>query len=825
MRALGRGTVGAALLVATAGVARSVHAQTITGSVVLPDSATPARGVIVLALDARGTEVARGLTGSAGRFQLRAPATGRYRLRVLRIGYRPTEGPTVDAGIGTTDVARIVLSARQVVLSAMNVRDRQTCRVSADTGYAVAQVWDEARKAMLSTQLTSDDAPLVAEWIEYDRGLDSAARLVREQHVRVVTHPTTHAFKSRPVDELAKSGYVVSDGGATTYFAPDAEVLLSDLFAASHCFRLTSPPAGQSQLIGIAFEPSRDRSDARDIGGTLWLDRSSAELRTLEFHYTNLPDLAMATNAGGHVEFLRLDDGNWLVRRWNVRMPVVAPRDRAADAITRRVVMAPSNLALRGVQTTGGEVTRVTRHDTVVYRAAGPHVAVQVVARDTLVGASGGRLTLEGTDYAASADPGGRIFVDPVLAGRYRARVSTPLMDSLGVPPVVREVEAREDARVDTVTLPPSRDLLRAACPADSIRHGEALLRGRVRDERARPAEGAAVTATWQENFEFIGAREGQRLGLTERTIGVIADSAGQWRLCGVPREREVIVRVATDSGSDRQRVRLEADQALTSLDLVLHREVAALNREAKTALGENVPRTALVEIAVSELGGGPIADATVEVVSRGRTRSVVTGPTGRALIPEVLPGQLVVRARRIGYEPGQFAVTVEAGRNTVPIVLGHNIPPTLDTVRVIGDQRLIGLRRNDEFDTRRINHQATVSITHDDIVKRNPVSLWQMLLNIPSVKVVDSLSSVLVMSTRTVVTSILNQGPCWMSIAVDGVIVNNDPLHQAYDLRQLPAPDEVHGIEVFAGASNIPVQYGGTGNGKWCGMIAIWTR
>jgi len=80
-------------------------------------------------------------------------------------------------------------------------------------------------------------------------------------------------------------------------------------------------------------------------------------------------------------------------------------------------------------------------------------------------------------------------------------------------------------------------------------------------------------------------------------------------------------------------------------------------------------------------------------------------------------------------------------------------------------------------------------------------------------------------MSTRTVVTSILNQGPCWMSIAVDGVIVNNDPLHQAYDLRQLPAPDEVHGIEVFAGASNIPVQYGGTGNGKWCGMIAIWTR
>ena len=823
MRALGRGAVGAALLVATAGVARSLHAQTITGSVVLPDSATPVRGVIVLALDSRGAEVARALTGPSGRFLLHAPVMGRYRLRVLRIGYRPTEGPTVDAGTGTTDVARIVFAGRQVVLSAVNVRDRQTCRVSADTGYAVAQVWAEARKAMLSTQLTSDDAPLVAEWIEYDRVLDSTARLVREQHVRVLTHPTTHAFKSRPVEELAKSGYVVAEGGATTYFAPDAEVLLSELFAASHCFRLASPPAGQSQLIGIAFEPSRDRRDARDIAGTLWLDRSTAELRTLEFHYTNLPDLAMAAGAGGHVEFLRLDDGNWLVRRWNVRMPVVAPRDRAADAITRRVILAPSNLALRGVQTTGGEVTRVSRHDTVIYRATGPHVAVQVVARDTLLGASGGRLTLEGTDYAASADAGGRILVDPVLAGRYRARVSTPLMDSLGVPPVVREVEAREDARVDSVTLPPSRDLLRAACPADSIRHGEAMLRGRVRDERARPAQGAAVTATWQENFQFVGGREGQRLGLTERTVGVITDSAGQWRLCGVPREREVIVRVATDSGSDRQRARLEADQDFSSLDLVLHREVAALNREAKTALGENVQRTALVEIAVSELGGGPLSDATVDVVSRGRTRSVVTGPTGRALIPEVSPGQLVVRARHIGYAPGQFAVTVEAGRNTVPIVLSHNAPPTLDTVRVIGNQRLVGLRRNDEFDTRRINHQATVSITREDIVKRNPVSLWQMLTGVPSMLVVDS-NAVTVRSTRSdAITPDLKRVPCYVSVMIDGLIRNPDGA--PFDLRALPAPDEVHGIEVFAGASSIPLQYGGAGRGKSCGMIAIWTR
>ena len=33
------------------------------------------------------------------------------------------------------------------------------------------------------------------------------------------------------------------------------------------------------------------------------------------------------------------------------------------------------------------------------------------------------------------------------------------------------------------------------------------------------------------------------------------------------------------------------------------------------------------------------------------------------------------------------------------------------------------------------------------------------------------------------------------------------------------------HGIEVFGGPSTIPLQYGGTGNNKWCGLIAIWTK
>src|SRR5207244_10631863 len=137
-----------------------------------------------------------------GDFVLRLPAPGTYALTMLRIGFRPTVGSTVTVGARDTAHVRLVFTADAVTLAAMNVRERQTCRVSADTGLAVARVWEEARKAMLSSQLTGANAPVFAEWIEYDRVLDASGRTVREQRVRTSRYPTAHAFTSLPADVL-----------------------------------------------------------------------------------------------------------------------------------------------------------------------------------------------------------------------------------------------------------------------------------------------------------------------------------------------------------------------------------------------------------------------------------------------------------------------------------------------------------------------------------------------------------------------------------------------------------------------------------------------
>lgn len=814
---LGRILTGLSFLASSTPLA----AQVIKGTVVLRDS-TPVAGVIVLADDDRGTTAGRTLTNARGEFVLTLPSAGRYGLRVLRIGYRPTQRPSVVIAAGATEAVRIVFAAEIVTLTAVNVRDRETCRVSADTGLMVARVWEEARKAMLTSQLTSADAPLFAEWIEYDRTLDSTARMVRAQHVHTSRNPTTHAFRGRSAALLDSLGYVVTGDSGTMYYAPDADVLLSESFAARHCFRLEAPPRGSAGLIGVGFMPARDRSDVREIDGTLWLDRESAELRALEFHYTNLSDVAESAHPGGRVEFLRLRDGQWLVSRWSVRMPELAAAPRRSNNGLGRIVVSGTSTIVRSLHVSGGEVTRVTRHDSLVYEATGPHIAVQVVSLDTLVDVAGATLSLEGTDYTAIADASGRMQVAPVLAGRYRANVHTALMDSLGMPAVSQEIETRNDAHVDSLRLPRPHDLLRRVCPRDSIDHGEGMLRGSVRNERAMAITQAAVVVTWQTNFAIIGSADADHMSYNEKSIGTYSDSVGQWRVCGVPRDVPLVVSVLSDSGSDMRRARLMDD--FSAVDLVARHDAVSAPRLLGVTGRIDTRARALVEIAVYSLQGAPLADATLEIRSpSGGTRTVVTGPSGRALLPDVAPGLLTIKARRIGFKQGQLAVTVEAGRNTVPIILSDVSMPTLDTVRIVGGQRATA--KLDEFETRRLNHSATVTITRDEIVKRNPVDLWQMLMHIPSIRVTDSDTMTAITSTRAQVQNFGGQ-PCFIPIMVDGVVLNRDPAHNSFNANTLPRPEEVHGIEIFAGPASIPLRYGGLGGeGKWCGLIAIWTR
>lgn len=347
--------------------ASGLGAQTIRGIVTLPDSSRAA-GVIVIASDTAGGATARALTGEAGTYELRLPAGGHYQVRVLRIGFRPTVVPAFDIAAGETKTLPITLHGDPIVLSAVTVQGKSVCGVKAADGEDVARLWEEARKAITATQLSPVGARQTVRWMQFDRNTDISATHVESEMISHSSASAMAAFVSLPPDSLAKVGYMADDETGTTYRAPDAAALLSGPFAALHCFRAVPPPKDNPDWVGVGFRPTKDRDGIVDIAGTLWLDRASAELRQLDFRYTNLPEDFVHTDAGGTEQFLRLSTGSWLVGSWQLRMPR-GTRELTTNYAGNIRGRQEYRTVVTGLQFTGGAVTSVMRGPEVLFSA------------------------------------------------------------------------------------------------------------------------------------------------------------------------------------------------------------------------------------------------------------------------------------------------------------------------------------------------------------------------------------------------------------------------------------------------------------------------
>lgn len=347
--------------------AAAARAQVVRGVVVQPDSVTPAAGIIVVAVGARGDVVARALSGDRGAFELRVPAAGPYHLQLLRIGYRPTVTPPVDVPAGDVSDLRLVLGAAAVMLSAVTVRSDNVCGTTNDSGRVVAEIWEEARKALTATQLSVNAAAIDAEWQAFQFSMDRNGTRAKEQSVLRRTGLTERPFVSVAAEELARDGYVVADHSAWLYRAPDADALLSNQFAATHCFRVEAMSRTHPQWIGVAFRPVPGRDIVKDIVGMLWIDRATSELRLLEFRYTNLPAEADDPAVGGFVEFARMSTGHWLVARWAIRTPHLVRRSVGSNAVPGGG--RQDLVFLQSITATGGELISVSKGGARLYDA------------------------------------------------------------------------------------------------------------------------------------------------------------------------------------------------------------------------------------------------------------------------------------------------------------------------------------------------------------------------------------------------------------------------------------------------------------------------
>lgn len=308
------------LLVAPIG---ALDAQAIRGRLVEAGTEVAVVGALVLLQDSAGKRVAQAVSGSEGRFSLRAPAPGGYLLRILRIGYLPVDS-TVRLAEGETLTRMMALAGAPVALPEITVAGTATCGDRARKDTLSGPLWTQAGTALAITAQTVKSRGLRFETLREERNIDRLGEATPVQALNEL-NISTWPVKSPPPDTLLASGFVENiedmDVGPT-WFGPDAEFLLSDPFFEGHCF-WTVPPSLETPAgwVGLAFDPAV--TDQRsDIRGTLWLDRESGQLRRLDFTYTRVPKWARGFEAGGLLAFAPLPEGGWIVQRWMLRVPL-----------------------------------------------------------------------------------------------------------------------------------------------------------------------------------------------------------------------------------------------------------------------------------------------------------------------------------------------------------------------------------------------------------------------------------------------------------------------------------------------------------------------
>lgn len=346
-------------------VAFTANAQTVVGNVIDANQSAVG-GAIVTAVSANGTATTV-LSSASGQFAFRLASAGAYAIRVARVGF--ASETTTRITVGAADTARVTATAptTRVAFASASTKNANACRVRPDSAVVTSKVWAEARKALLTTQVPRYGSNVVGQWQEFERGLDSNGTKVTSQRVTQATHSTPKVFQSIPATSMSSRGFVITDASGTWYYAPDVELLLSPEFEAGHCFKLASSDRGTPDAIGVEFAPTRNQRGVFDIRGTIWIERATGALRSVEFFYTGLPDLAPQIAGGGRLTFTRLPTGEFAVTSWMARLPVFDVIKRNMNARDNDTRYARSDTLVRALQEVGGTLQQMRDGAALIY--------------------------------------------------------------------------------------------------------------------------------------------------------------------------------------------------------------------------------------------------------------------------------------------------------------------------------------------------------------------------------------------------------------------------------------------------------------------------
>jgi len=546
--------------------------QQVSGVVQVNNTAVPSSETSVALIDSAGAVAAITITSSNGGFTLRAPGAGTYRIRARRIGFLPDSSKflTLTAGQRLQHIS-LSLNAFPVQLVRVSVEEARRCVIAPQAGATVFRLWQEAQSALTAAAATSDDARTGFVLHRFERKLDPRTGKIEESRSWNSRATTSEPYASVPAESLEAHGFVVPEGKMLVYYAPDARTLISDAFARTHCFRPIEDGL-HPDLIGLSFAPTqqrlRDRS-VRDILGTLWFDRATFDLRTLDFEYRDDPTTEGDDNpsASGRLEYARLPNERWIVNHWVIHMPVVAfvtavtaPNGLATDAgsitLSRRRVRQVTS-----IWEAGGDVANTlplpsARGSSAIISAYGTVVGniVDTTSSGALEGVQGIRVTLRRDDmpsdsparYSTVSDSAGHFAFDGVVPARYSIDMKSARLDTLGIVIIPKPVLVDPASAQSFMTVIPTAAVVMHNLCGSNIRPGEALLRGTVSDSANDPVPHARVDVSW---FAIPDVRQ-DHFSATTHSLAVFSDDRGAYAVCGIPTDRPLKIVVKDDAAA-----------------------------------------------------------------------------------------------------------------------------------------------------------------------------------------------------------------------------------------------------------------------------------
>ena len=253
----------------------------------------------------------QGITSADGRYRFSGVAPGRYRVQLLRIGFRPMLSDPVQVAARETVQFAVSVASQPLTLPPVTVTAAACVTTRDIAAYPrLLALWEQAR----------DGASVRAELMARYRYHTLMREVSYELRDDGPTPPVT--FDQHPVNEpkwalanaarnrafrLSRGYYAPNDG----WRLPNELDVLHEDFLTKHCL-LSTVARGEGEL-GIHFRPLQVRRRFLDVRGTIWLDSATYLARRIELEYVDGEEVRGT---------VRLDFADVAVAGGTLRMPI-----------------------------------------------------------------------------------------------------------------------------------------------------------------------------------------------------------------------------------------------------------------------------------------------------------------------------------------------------------------------------------------------------------------------------------------------------------------------------------------------------------------------